>query len=1396
MPPERDDYWRDIPNAIAEQDTRQQQADQWGAQARADLASQWADSARAELTQAHPDLSQQVNAPAAPPDLTAPASSVAVSSGPSSTAGDGQNSPSPAAPRAPLNDISQFGDKTLSYDEAMAACGPAAAVRLASLFGNAIPLRVALDAAKQVGWTAAGGMNGVGNEKRLLDQLGIPATLDTNPDIGKLISDAQSGNPVTLSTPNHYWTLSGYDPASGKFDVGQSGLVFRGGSQWMTLDQIKRLGGGINGALFVDSPVSKNPGTAAFDTGQVQRYVTPPAQDASAATLTAGNPSDFSPSAPPVAAPTGFDQGQTQDQVVQPPMQDGTSPIPWLQPQSPPFDPGQAVRTGFNNAVDTVGRALPSFDQTLDPASPIAQQAAGNRPSPFAVKDQATSGLADAIVPPNTPVASGAARALLDPTNLAFGAGGIPMALGSAAGGEVARTAAASLGGDETAQTLAGLGGSLVGGVGAGALAGGASAAARNPAVRDAASQFAQDESGAFRLPFGGGSSGAFTEDAAAAARGVPANARTVAMSDAPLPKASEDGLATRFIRSFTNRNVSADRFQESALKGAGLSTTNPPEALDLSSRIRLLETDGAVKVAEDTVLKPAVQAVGGGEQGRKLLSDVLMHQNNQDVAAALGAPYRTFPGGVTLGESQAALAQIEKNAGPAAWAVLQTSANQVYGLVKDLRQTMLDSGLIDKQTFSMWNGQMPRWVPTRILDYLDEAGGPKVGSKLSLSDNGVRHYTMQGTDKFREDPLGSVLGLVKQVNATARKNEAVNAALELDKLGGKPLLVPTDAPATAGSPIVQYIRDGTVERYVAPPQLASVLNGPQIAQMPGFIRNWTNFQRAVTTVVSPVFALVRNPSLDIPEYLLREQSRAGVGGGLALPRIMAELGKGYADAFQGLLQGEFRGSGAQQYMRSGGSGSTLANTLEGRQGMVEQLSRATPFEIKSVGDIQRILKDIVQLKPVAALAERTEMGPRIASMRLAEQRGMTPMRSTMAGRTVTMDFAEGGTLAKTINQVIPFFNAGIQGSAIPIRMFRDNPAGAIAATTLQVGLPVVAAEAWNRSDAQRSQDYNDVPQYLKQGGMVIMKPGDAPVDAQGNRKPEFWWVNMRGLAPFASIAREAAARALQAGGNQNATPEAWQQLAWDLTAGASPIRANQVSDVPGALTPNIGGVSTGTQLVANHDIFRNRDIATKRNDESASETGKAIAGLLTSMVRTINPKWDVHPAQVDFAVKDLLGGVGATALGTGDLGKGPRDQTPQNLPVAGGVLRAMGIRNDTGETFRAARDQGLDANATRWLQSQGVNYQPGAVGSDVNNIPLKQAEETRYQQLFNQYASEAIRAQQQNTADWAQLNPTGRDSRVKQLVDNARGRAGLEVLRSIPADERQRRLRTKSTAP
>ena len=162
----------------------------------------------------------------------------------------------PGGSRSHVTVPNQFA-ANLSAQDAYAACGPVAAVAVARFLGRNPTVAEALQQAKQVGWTAGGGMNGIANEKRLLDAMHIATQIESPPNWRHVQADASRGTPVIVSTPNHYFVIDDYDPSTAQYHVGQSGLTYRNGAEWMSAEQIQLLGGGTNGALYIANPLAQ-----------------------------------------------------------------------------------------------------------------------------------------------------------------------------------------------------------------------------------------------------------------------------------------------------------------------------------------------------------------------------------------------------------------------------------------------------------------------------------------------------------------------------------------------------------------------------------------------------------------------------------------------------------------------------------------------------------------------------------------------------------------------------------------------------------------------------------------------------------------------------------------------------------------------------------------------------------------------------------------------------------------------------------------------------------------------------------------------------------------------------------------------------------------------------------
>lgn len=147
--------------------------------------------------------------------------------------------------------INQFSlvDQGLSWSDAEAACGPAALLSFWAMTGRTPDASEAMQMARASGWTQAGGMNGVGNFMKMLGMAGVDAALDATPTREEINSSLDGGNAVALSNANHYFMATGYDKSTGKYNVGGSGEALKGGSAWMTLDEIEALSGPLTSTV-------------------------------------------------------------------------------------------------------------------------------------------------------------------------------------------------------------------------------------------------------------------------------------------------------------------------------------------------------------------------------------------------------------------------------------------------------------------------------------------------------------------------------------------------------------------------------------------------------------------------------------------------------------------------------------------------------------------------------------------------------------------------------------------------------------------------------------------------------------------------------------------------------------------------------------------------------------------------------------------------------------------------------------------------------------------------------------------------------------------------------------------------------------------------------------------
>jgi len=524
---------------------------------------------------------------------------------------------------------------------------------------------------------------------------------------------------------------------------------------------------------------------------------------------------------------------------------------------------------------------------------------------------------------------------------------------------------------------------------------------------------------------------------------------------------------------------------------------------------------------------------------------------------------------------------------------------------------------------------------------------------------------------------------------------------------------------------------------------------------------------------------------------------------------ITKEWGVALAKTLNGLHVGEYRGDNARLLRDGGGMNSHFSTTPESVEDVAKSLAKPHALSIETKGDFLRLFRDIALFKPVEDFGARIELVPRTVSRKLAEKYGVkdrytgktrtdvNSLDSVNAARTVTLDFDRGGDFSRTLNQIIPFFNVGMQSASEPFRAYKENPVAYPVTIAALVAGPIAAAEMWNRSDPQMKQDYADVPEYMKDQGLVLMLRGQAPQDETGNRRPQFLHIRYRQLSGIAVATRKLYEGAF--GELEKRNPDGFMDIMRRGMMPLSPISGSNISDTFTSIMPP--QAATALQLSQDKDIFRDKKINTKFGDMQATALSKGASAVSSAVTEKLglDPKWAGTPSQWEFGTKDFLGGRGSVAQGTSDLiesglsklgvpGARPRVQgTPQDMPVVGGAFGRF-IKGSTGGELDEAKENKLPIKTVWALKSAGVDYKPGDVDSFLGKTPLLRIEQAELQFLTNKYIQEDLE-KLMSRPNWSKATPEQRDYSVREYSKAAREAAKHEISNRISKEEALRRI-------
>lgn len=431
-------------------------------------------------------------------------------------------------------------------------------------------------------------------------------------------------------------------------------------------------------------------------------------------------------------------------------------------------------------------------------------------------------------------------------------------------------------------------------------------------------------------------------------------------------------------------------------------------------------------------------------------------------------------------GLTQTDLESVIKNAPPE----FRKAAQMYWQFNNNVLTVMEDAGLISSETHKLLNTKYKYYCPL-MRDFSDTAAADNFINGLSNGGRGIgnvssmlRRISIEGSERNVINPLESTVKAVAVMCNRAERNKVGQMAVELAQKGGLDAVI-QEAEGTVADPkncIFTVMFDGEKKAYKTTQELYGPIVGynlPAAGFVLGVARNAARLLRAGATT-SPSF-IIRN--------LIRDTVFAGVSSKNGFTPIVDTIRGAYALARDPRLRAEFKVAGVTQF--------NFYSSSEQIVKSLDEMAGGKAWKDYGAADIWRAL-----MKYPALASEFVESSTRMGEFMKARKKGASLEEAAQAARELTLDFSRSGVQGEKVNQIVPFFNAVLQGSDKMVRLIKQDPVGTGTKLAMYIVLPSLALWALNHDEDWYKEIDPEVKAtcWLLPGGLRIPKPQEAGI--------------------------------------------------------------------------------------------------------------------------------------------------------------------------------------------------------------------------------------------------------------------------------------------------------------
>ena len=425
---------------------------------------------------------------------------------------------------------------------------------------------------------------------------------------------------------------------------------------------------------------------------------------------------------------------------------------------------------------------------------------------------------------------------------------------------------------------------------------------------------------------------------------------------------------------------------------------------------------------------------------------------------------------------------------------------------------------------------------------------------------------------------------------------------------------------------VVSVLRDGKVVSYRVPIELADAIKNLHPAMFPAWFKILTIPNRILRRG-----AVSMNIDFMFPNSF-RDQQESAINA-RSIPVV---------DALIGLKEYISNGDWMKRYLRSGGGMESVEAGTRGFAANAEELKYGSkygkyldPYFWQETGALRgtgSFLWDAVKapFKTIELMGEASEMATRIGTFRRAQVgvpqwlewysgKKKTEAQAMHIARQATIDFQRFGSYGRTLNEVVPFINAAIQGTDKMVRSFKDDYKRAILATMIYAYAPMIALWLWNRD----KELYKAIPLQEKLNNFIIMA-----LDGK-----TYFKIPKGHITKFLVNPAQVIIEKLNGTITKNDLPTAMQMLD-DL----SPV---DISSIPVSLRLII-------EPIANFDLYWKKEIETPAM-KGIAQAGERSDNRTSQTIKMIGKALNISPAMMQHEVELMGAGTAKNTLWLAD---------------------------------------------------------------------------------------------------------------------------------------------------